>query len=439
MHWYDLAPTGDIIAVDARNFTSERKATEAITVELSKLIEAQITNDLLKAEIATITAKKEQIAARLELAETSVESLEADKQELIASLATAGDELEAKVAELMETDATITELRNAIADKDISIDMLDDIVATQAQTIMDQAASLGVLQADINTLTSDLAQAQRDAVEASNRANTNAEGAAAWYEEAMRLEGVIEELNTQIEDHVRIRAEMRLELDNLEDEFEAAGFTYGDDSIQAIFDAGKAAQAELIETAKTNATYTADDVSNGINSRSIGRFVSGSKTPVSVFENSDGTLTITYADARKWTSSTTIAGSHNFSMNTDTQIVSKFFSAGEYYSEIRSHSGWKGAAMTPYTNYTISIDDVTIDEDGRFVPLTLEILGNAKYADANKAAIKEFAKQVAKAAIKESFNAGYVEGYADGYDDGYEDGYNDGYKDGFRDGVASVN
>ena len=439
-YWYDLAPTGDILAVEAYNFTSKNKATEAITVALTKLIEAQIQNDLLAAEVATAKAKKEQIAAQLELAEASVESLEAEKQELIASLATAGDELEAKVAELMEADATITEQRDAIAAKDIKIDMLNGIVETQAQTIMNQVASLGALQSEINALMEDKETLENEKATLENTIITRDGTITDRDNTITSLNTRIGELDAEIVRLAGLRADMRLELDNLEEEFEAAGFTYGDDSIQAIFDAGKEAGKALIEQAKADATYTSEDVNAGINSRSIGRFVSGSKTPVSVFENNDGTLTITYADARKWTSSTTIAGSHNFSMNTDAQIVSKFFSAGEYYSEITSHSGFKNVngQITPVTNYSISIDDVTIDDDGRFVPLSIEILGNSKYAAANKAAIKEFAKQVAKAAIKESFNGGYVEGYADGYDDGYEDGYNDGYKDGFRDGVDSV-
>ena len=107
LNWYDITDSGDVIAIDARNFTSERKATEAIKVELYKLVEA-------KAKNAALATENGIIAATLEASEDLVAELQADKQELIESLTTAGEDLEEQVQLLLNADAAIDELEAQI-------------------------------------------------------------------------------------------------------------------------------------------------------------------------------------------------------------------------------------------------------------------------------------------------------------------------------------
>ena len=107
MHWYDLAPTGDIIAVDARNFTSANKATSAIKVELYKLVKAQLKNEMLEAEL-----KLSKTA--IDLANASIEMLEIERNALIDSLTDAETDLAEAVEDLRLANDSIRILEDSL-------------------------------------------------------------------------------------------------------------------------------------------------------------------------------------------------------------------------------------------------------------------------------------------------------------------------------------
>ena len=147
LNWYDITDSGDVIAIDARNFTSERKATEAIKVELYKLVEAQIANEKLTAEL-------ELSKTAIDLANASIEMLEIERDGLIDSLTDAETDLAEAVEDLRLANNSIRILEDSLDNLNSTFSSPAE-VETAISNAITTAVNLAITTADHAPATED--------------------------------------------------------------------------------------------------------------------------------------------------------------------------------------------------------------------------------------------------------------------------------------------
>ena len=378
-------------------------ANDGITQETVNAIKAEL-NEALEIQKGLVEDK----AAELIMAKADLMAA----QGVIDGLAELRDELSGKNTELQNTINTLTTERDGLkATVDSLNTQLEGFNIEFSETVLQDIYNAGYNSVDQDAIFADGAASRNGEVanltELLNQAialrDANAANATAWFEEAKRLEELL--------DNVDITS----------------------DNAQAI--------SEAVEAALVNAPDHVSSKAQRLILMEKAR--GGNQVP--------GSLRVSYTTVNTSAETVKVTVDYGWNHSNGSYRTNAYTATVNNPTHFDFDYNAEGKAQTYYGDGDGFIQsDVQYNDDrsqGQTVYYSISLdYGATNYSLAygndlsiNASNIETLASSIAEDFIQTSFENGYLAGYGDGYVDGYDDGYQDGYADGFRDGVNSVN
>ena len=254
-HWYSILPSGDVVAVEQRLLTSDRKAKSVIETAVHKIIVANLKKEHA-ANVAAIRAENGKIVGGLS------DDIDALKTELADIATTLGDRDPADVI------AELKELGDAVAALTDSRDKL--------QVMFDEAND-GITQETVDGIKAELNKAlevQKGLVadKAQELATAKAELAAAkgvidGLAEIRDLMDVAPEgLQTAINSIIETRDDLQGTVDSLNEQLKGFDIEFSDTALQDIYNAGVAAGVASVDITSNDEGVYMVGFADGVNS-----------------------------------------------------------------------------------------------------------------------------------------------------------------------------
>ena len=391
--YYDILPTGDIIAVKKNVLSSDNSAKQAIKAAVEAIVQQRIQD-----AIDTVIAETDKVAKDLRKQITDLtldlsDAVMADelKIEVIKDLR---DELKEAVenAETLEDNLSAANIK--VSDLE---DMIDDLEAAATTTATAHAMELGAKTAQIAGIQGiiDGLVDQRDA--------------------GLKDLPLQDAINALVADRDALLAEV----DSIKSTLTGYGISYDSAAIDAVYEEGRrVGRSEAAFSLDVHVLFSRDELISDDNFHGPFHVSAGTEWISIQLED------VISAKAKEAMDSMIVpdvpedgAGGTNDKRSDNTYFNNNYKS--------------KDSGAVHWEIPTYNRDFVVFTLDGESAGhLEISELINDMTTQADIDAFVEDAQNAARTA--------WSNGYREGYDDGYEDGFKDGYQVGYTDGVKSV-
>ena len=304
------------------------------------------------------------------------------------------ERLEAQIAVLEPLADEVPGLKDQIKMLMADIEDVNKAINDGITVITSLTGQVDLLEDRVEELKAQRDEFARQAVEASNRANVAAENVKAWYDEAKRLEGVIETLKAN---HTLLAEEKDTKIAEVQKKLD------------------QKARDLKAQVKMTSEWQQRTSVRNRMIEERDAKIKELEAQIVAIEPNAD-----------------LVNDATNLFVLID--MINADLANGTY------DFGGKNIVSAPSVTAPTVESGLDVDFVSSSPQAIVFELNGVEYTINTSSTIKalQTSLSVGRAAFEQGFAEGFERGFSEGYDKGYSDGYNDGYKQGFKDGVASV-